>query len=267
MTAFTLVHGLSSALVRRIKRGLVITTFEAAGICLCFSSQLLAPDVFAVYNGVPLFGWASVAVAALIVVGGALFVGTYIAGVGTTFLDLFAWRGRRGAASRVDEVYRHLLGNAHGSRALIEQVASTSTGSVGGALALARRYRRLIFDGLAGIWNDAPPVVQSRILKVMARHPDAQSVEFLKRVCKPIGFRARFRAALAMWSYRFSIWPKSLLLFGSLAVFVLAMYTVALWDLTNHNPWGLMRAAEAAIGEAAKTKANANVTAGRRHGC
>ena len=162
-------------------------------------------------------------------------------------------------------MYRHLLGNAHGSRALIEQVASTSTGSVGGALALARRYRRLIFDGLAGIWNDAPPVVQSRIMKVMARRPDAQSVEFLKRVCKPIGVRARFRAALAMWSYRFSIWPKSLLLFGSLAVFVLAMYTVALWDLTNHNPWGLMRAAEAAIGKAAKTKANecesADVTA------
>ena len=194
---------------------------------------------------------------ALTVVGSALLVGTYIAGVGTTFLDLFAWRGRRDAASRVDEVYRHLLGNAHGSRALIEQVASTSTGSVGGALALARRYRRLIFDGLAGIWSDAPPLVQARIIKVMARRPDAQSVEFLKRVCKPIGLRARFRAALAMWSYRFSIWPKSLLLFGSLAVFVLAMYTVALWDLTNHNPWGLMRAAEAAIGEAAAAKADA----------
>ena len=250
VTAFALVHGLSSAMVRRIKRGLVITTFQVAGSCLFFSSRLLGADVLADFNGMALYPWASLAVIALTVVGCALLVGTYIAGVGTTFLDLFAWRGRRDAASRVDEVYRHLLTNAHGSRALIEQVASTSTASVGGALALARRYRRLIFDGLTGIWSDAPPLVQARIIRVMARRPDAQSVEFLKRVCKPLGLRARIRAALAMWSYRFSIWPKSLLLFGSLAVFVLAMYTVALWDLTNHNPWGLMRAAEAAISEA-----------------
>jgi hypothetical protein len=96
------------------------------------------------------------------------------------------------------------------------------------------------------LWTDAAPAVRTRIFQVMARRPDAQSVEFLRRVSKPLGVRARLRAGLALWTYRFSIWPKSLLLFGTLAVFVLAMYTVALWDLTNNNPWGLMRTVEAA---------------------
>ena len=246
VTAFALVHGLSSALVRRIKRGLVITAFQVAAVFLIFSSSFLAQDVFAQYDGAPLFRWASFAVTALIVVGGALFVGTYIAGVGTTFLDLFAWRGRREVAARVDRLYTHLLANQHGSRALLDEIASTATCHAGGAVALARRYRRLIFDALVGLWADAAPAVQSRILKVMARRPDAQSVEFLRRVSKPLGFRARLRAALALWTYRISIWPKSLLLFGTLAVFVLAMYTAALWDLTNRNPWGLMRTVEAA---------------------
>lgn len=246
VTAFVVVHGLASALVRRIKRGLAITAFQVAAVFLMFSSRFIDLDIFEESDGRALFRWASVAVNVLISVGGALFVGTYIVGVGTTFLDLFAWRGRRELASRVDQLYTHLLANQHASRALLDEIASTATRQAGGAMALARRYRRLIFDALAALWTDAAPVVQTRILRVMARRPDAQSVEFLKRVSKPLGVRARLRAGLALWTYRFSIWPKSLLLFGTLAVFVLAMYTVALWDLTNNNPWGLMRSARAA---------------------
>ena len=116
VTAFALVHGLSSAMVRGIKRGLVITTFQVAGSCLFFSSR--APR-----RGRPRRLQRCGAVS----LGQLRSEGTdrgrqraarrYLhCRRLTTFLDLFAWRGRRDAASRVDEVYRQLLGNAHGSR-------------------------------------------------------------------------------------------------------------------------------------------------------
>ena len=84
----------------------------------------------------------------------------------------------------------------------------------------------------------------------MSRRPDGRSVDFLRRVGRSFGLKGRLRAAFAVWTYRLSIWPKSLLLFTTLAVLVLVLYTTALWDLTKHNPWGLMHTAEQADDDA-----------------
>jgi HEAT repeats/PBS lyase HEAT-like repeat len=244
VSVFLWLHGLASALIRRVKRGMILTAFQASAVCLIVSSTLLTDDVSIGHRDISVFAWATVATGLLSGLGYVLLLGTYLLGVGSAFLDLFAWPGRRELGCRIDGAYKRLLGNPHGSAVLLQQLAGSDPRSVRWGQTLAQRYRSAVHDDLTRLWTAAVPPVKDRIFSVMARRPDARSVEFLRGVSRSTGMKGRLHAALAVWTYRFSIWPKSLLLFTTLAVLVLVLYTTALWDLTEHNPWALMRTAQ-----------------------
>ena len=148
VSVFLWVHGLPSALVGRMKRGLIITAFQAAAGCLILSSSFLLDDVFIVSQAsqgipqdVPMFVWAEAAMWLLTGLGYLLLAGTYVAGVGSAFLDLFAWPGRREMACRIDSVYTQLLSSPHGSSLLLQRLAGTEDRYIKWGTALAQRYR------------------------------------------------------------------------------------------------------------------------------
>lgn len=241
LSAFLVLHGLALLLVREIRRGLTVLSWQAAGLFLIVSTFLFEKlSMYALSSGGSI---ASLAPVLLIGLGGAILLGTYGKGIGSVALEVFALRRRRVLADRIDQVYRQMLANPMAAAVVADAFASASPRDRRWIQSLVARYRPMLQPALQQLWDQANDILKRRIFRVMTRRPDKLSVKFLGNVAKEMRANARMRWRIAVWDYQLSLWPKPLLLFTPIALLVLVLYTLALREFTMTNPFQLLLAA------------------------
>jgi HEAT repeat protein len=240
-TAFLLVHGLPSMLTRHVKRGVMLTAFQAAGVVLILLSRLWHAEVGLdqpILRAV--FGYTNAATWTLYGIGILIFATTYVLGIRTAATDLFTTRDRRIAADRRNALYLGLLANRHAVAVVMNDLQSPDPRRVAAATALCDKYTRILRPALRARWQGADTGLKARIASMIVRHPDQASVELLQGAATTR--RDRRRAARAMWKLRLSIWPPVARVAVFIGLATLGAYVIVLQEMHANSAHVLLEA-------------------------
>lgn len=203
---FLAVHGLPSMLTRHVRRGVMLTAFEFAGLALMILSRTWYADLGLEQAALRDVFWRThLASWILFSLGAAVFATTYVLGIRTAASDLFTSSARRAESERRDTAYLGVLPNSHAIAAVVNDLRSPDPARAEVAIALCARYTRILRPALRTRWTDADEGLKSRITSMIMRQPDQASVELLQSVATTR--KERRRAARAMWKLRLAIWP------------------------------------------------------------
>jgi hypothetical protein len=236
VTGFLVMHGLPSMLTRHVKRGLMLTAFEVAGLILILMSRWWYADLGLDHPAVREVFWHThLASRALLGLGIVIFATTYVQGIRAAASDLFTSRTRRTEGERREAIYQGVLMNPHAVAVVVNDLQSPDPARAAAATALCDRYTRILRPALRARWPKADDTLKARIVAMISRQPDQASVELLQSVATTR--REKSRAARAMWKLRLAIWPPVARVAVLIALATLVAYVVMLHEMhTNSAP-------------------------------
>lgn len=254
-TGFVL-HGLASCLLGRWRRGLSLLGLEAVSILLLVAAVWLMTIQ-------PVFG------SIYLIVGSALWIGSYLYDVvgallGTVVLAGAIQRDQRGAA-----IYRRILGNPVVARLAFESLKSPDSGTAqwasevvtrfGGSVEPAvliellqaqdqdqlpyvrRALQRCTVDEtvrrLETLWHDGDPALRPRIAGILAGHPSERSLDVLGRLKSDMGPWLKLRTGVARWHYGVMVWPRAARYSVALAVLTVPYFVFHGTMALTHHAW------------------------------
>ena len=238
VSVFLFLHGLASLLAKEVRRGLVLTGFEAVSIFLLIVGMHFQEEYAAFRTLSPWFIWLP---AALLIVGAALFVTTFVVGVGSILLDVFVFRQRREALRRIGIVYAQMARRPRMPAIVLQALGSSVPADVRWGSTMVRAYGREMQSSLRDGWTAADQQTRRRVFAAMARRKDADFMEFLKTAAPTLGWRARARYAWVSLAFPLSFLPKPLLVMVALLLSMLIGVTWALQVGRANEPAILMK--------------------------
>ena len=201
MPLFLYLHGLPYALTRQVRRGLVLTAFEALGAALLGGALTLSNlAAYASPSRAVSWIWPS-----FFVVGSAILLVTFVAGVGPVWLDAFILRRRLESLERIDTVEAALSSNPQ-VPALLLAAPPTERDRSRNARRMIRRFGRQMSDGLRRLWQHADSATRRRIVLILARHKYEESSAFLRTAEASLDWRTRLRYRWEGVVFRVELW-------------------------------------------------------------
>ena len=240
LTFFVYLHGLAPMLARRVRRGLVLFGFETLGVLFVMSALYFEDEFAGIMVGTsPRLLFGSFAIIGPLVMGVS-----YVMGVGGVLLEAFVLRDRRAALQRIDDVCSRLLQSAAVLSMVFRSLAARPRDEARWGGELANRFGERMQEPLRQQWPKADPATQRRIFAFLAGRRDAAAVQFLRAVAPSVGWGARVRAFWASLAYRFSMWPRPLLVAIALVLYAQIAISAGLFAMFMSQPDRLLAVVE-----------------------
>ena len=240
VTFFLYLHGLPPMLARRMRRGLVLLGFEILGVIFVMSALYFEDEFAAIMIGTaPRLLFGSFAFIGPLVMGV-----TYVMGVGGVLLEAFVLRDRRAALQRIDDVCSHLLQSAAVLSMVFRSLAAQSRDEARWGGELANRFGEWLQEPLRQHWPKADLATKRRIFAFLAGRRDAAAVQFLRAVAPSVGWGARVRAFWASLAFRFSMFPRPLLVAIALVLYAQIAISAGLFAMFMSQPDRLLAVVE-----------------------
>jgi HEAT repeat protein len=214
---FLYFHGLPCLLTKRFRRGLLLMAFEAVGILLLIGTAYVNAE-FAAFNNLSIvFSFFS---NSFLIVAGVLLVVTFLSGIGTVWVEAFAFQDRRRSLRRIAAVHAALAANRQLPALLLEDCVSGESQRARWSRRILWEFGRQMGASLRDRFVGADAPTRREIFSILARRHDSASLEFLQSVAPSFGWRARVRYVWARLTFAMALWPTPLLLAVGIALYV-----------------------------------------------
>ncbi len=261
--SFFWVHGLAHMVTKRFVRGATLFGFELMGLLLFSVSFLPWVDVFPKLRDF------------YIVVGSLLFLVSYAYDVFKVLADSVLFLRRRECRQRVEGIYQEILRNPEVCVAVLQRLdgereearwAARTLKTFAAMLdptplinfldhgtraarnvvarCLQKSTASLVVTRLTAHWKGADLATKKRIAAILSRQASEQSLGALRELAPELGWSGRAKYVWALWAFRFSVWPKSLLVFMILGLCVLSGLAFAGYKSRNELANTILRKTE-----------------------